>query len=104
MDNFSLCEECDRRMRRGQFCCICKNVYSENDYDTKMMFCSQCSKWIHMECEGLSPDEYECLTELPEEIPYVCKICHGSEVWPKWYQEVREEMQAGFEKVTVIFL
>eukprot|EP00795_Rhopilema_esculentum_P016718 gene16718-8170_t len=99
MRNFTLCEECDRRMRRGQFCSICENVYSENDYDTKMMYCSNCGKWIHMECEGLNADEYECLAELPEEVPYICKLCHSSEVWPKWYQEVREEMQAGFEKV-----
>ena len=56
-----------------------------------------------MECEGLNADEYECLAELPEEIPYVCKLCHSSEVWPRWYQEVREEIQAGFEKVTLLY-
>ena len=55
-----------------------------------------------MECEGLTIDEYECLAELPEEVPYVCKLCHNSEVWPRWYQEVREEIQAGFEKVNLL--
>lgn len=106
MNDFTLCEECSQRIERGQYCLICRNIYLEDDYDTKMMYCSSCCKWIHMECEGLNNDEYECLADLPEEIPYVCKLCHGSYVWPTWYQEVREEIQAGFEKVffTVFWL
>ena len=103
MKDFTLCEECNRRIERGQYCLICGNVYAENDYETKMMYCPDCCKWIHMECEGLNSDEYECLAELPEEIPYVCKLCHTSDVWPRWYQEVREEIQAGFEKVTLLY-
>ena len=100
MNDFTMCEECDRRVRRGQFCLLCEQVYSESDYETKMMYCTICEKWIHMECEGLSIDEYECLAELPDDIPYICKKCHDKEIWPKWYQEVREEINAGFEKVS----
>ncbi len=97
-----MCEECDRRVRRGQYCIVCEKVYSENDYETKMMYCTACKKWIHMECEGLSIDEYECLAELPDHIPYICKTCHDKETWPTWYQEVREEINAGFEKVSLL--
>eukprot|EP00794_Sanderia_malayensis_P011403 gene11403-12590_t len=104
MRKFTMCEECERRLKRGQYCLVCEKVYSETDYETKMMYCTICKKWIHMECEGLNTDEYECLAELPDNIPYICKKCHPDDTWPPWYQEVREEINAGFEKIYYDYL
>ena len=63
-----------------------------------MMQCAECEHWIHAQCQGLTTDQYECLSELPEEIHYVCKRCCQDDD-PRWFQELRAEMQAGYERV-----
>ena len=102
MNNFSLCHDCGIALEKGHYCPLCEQVYSENDFEAKMMFCSKCKKWVHMECEGINSDEYECLSELPDDLPYVCKGCYKGKDDPRWFKEIREEMQAGFQKVNIV--
>ena len=56
-----------------------------------------------MECEGITNDDYEILADLPDSIPYICKLCSKLDKQDtQWYKEVREELNSGFLKV--IFL
>lgn len=56
-----------------------------------------------MECEGINTDYYEILADLPEDIPYVCKLCPNNDVTitkkVDWYSEVKTELNNGFLKV-----
>ena len=94
-----MCEDCGSNWKRGNYCPVCLKLYKEDDDSLKMMFCSKCEKWIHMECEGISRDDYEILAELPENIPYVCKLCTNEHCKSNWYKEVQEELNNGFLKV-----
>jgi len=47
--------------------------YSDGDYDTAMMECSECGGWIHAHCEGIDGEEYQVLSFLPDSVSYVCK-------------------------------
>ena len=105
MHEFSHCFDCGRAWEKGNICPLCKKCYNDNDFDSKMMQCARCDLWIHSDCEGLTADQYECLSELPENIPYICKKCDDSgEMTPKWYTELMEEMQAGFDRVSKEFV
>ena len=60
-----------------------------------------------MECEGINTDYYEILADLPEDIPYVCKLCpnNNGNITQKidWYSEVKTELNNGFLKVRKLF-
>jgi len=98
-----MCEECGQNWKRKNFCPVCEVLYQEDDDSLKMMFCAQCERWIHMECEGITNDDYEILAELPDSIPYICKLCSKLDKHDTaWYKEVREELNGGFLKVLIL--
>ena len=100
MFDFSMCENCGMNWKKGNFCPVCEKIYGDHDDHLKMMCCCECDSWIHMECENISTDEYEILADLPESIPYICKICSGvDKMSTTWFKEVREELNGGFLKV-----
>ena len=101
MYGFSMCEQCGQNWKRKNYCPICEVLYQEDDDSLKMMFCSECERWIHMECEGITNDDYEILADLPDNIPYVCKLCTKTNTKEtSWYKEVQEELYNGFLKVS----
>lgn len=97
---FTHCDDCGRLYDQGNYCPVCDKCYSDCDFDSKMMQCARCDHWIHAQCQGISADQYECLSDLPEDVHYVCKLCCDEEN-PSWLQELRAEMEAGFERVTL---
>ncbi|XP_072048643.1 uncharacterized protein [Amphiura filiformis] len=101
--DFSLCQDCDKLFDKGNYCPVCNRCYEDDDYESKMMECAKCQRWIHAKCEGLTDDMYHIMTDLPETVPYTCVVCDP--VRPaKWQIELAEEMQAGFLNVmTAIF-
>lgn len=105
MCNFSMCEDCGTNWSRKNYCPVCEVIYQEDDDSLKMMLCSRCERWIHMECEGITEDDYEILADLPDSIPYICKLCSGQDMsHSTWYKEVRDEMNSGLLKVRLLYI
>lgn len=38
----------------GNFCPLCDKCYDDDDYESKMMQCGKCDRWVHSKCENLS--------------------------------------------------
>ncbi|KAM4651035.1 histone-lysine N-methyltransferase 2B [Discoglossus pictus] len=94
----SLCPECTKLYVKGNFCPICIRCYEENDYESKMVQCAKCSKWVHSKCEKLSDEGYEMLSNLPESIVYTCPPCLGSS-GAIWREAMLSELTSGLHEV-----
>ena len=47
-----------------------------------MVQCGKCDHWIHSHCENMTDEEYELLSELPEDsVIYLCRLCSDSKGW-----------------------
>ncbi|XP_067634471.1 histone-lysine N-methyltransferase trithorax isoform X2 [Eurosta solidaginis] len=73
--NLPMCTPCFKLRKRGNYCPICQRCYDDNDFDLKMMECGNCNHWVHSKCEGLSDEQYNLLSTLPESIEFICKKC-----------------------------
>lgn len=73
--NLPMCTPCFKLRKRGNYCPICQKCYDDNDFDLKMMECGNCNHWVHSKCEGLSDEQYNLLSTLPEAIEFICKKC-----------------------------
>ncbi|XP_014612848.1 PREDICTED: histone-lysine N-methyltransferase trithorax [Polistes canadensis] len=93
--NLPLCSMCFKLRQQGNYCPLCQKCYNENDFDTKMMECSECSCWVHARCEGLSDEKYQILSYLPDSIEFTCQQCSDN---PNsvWKNAVEAELKAGF--------
>nr|2KYU_A Chain A, Histone-lysine N-methyltransferase MLL [Homo sapiens] len=60
---------------KGNFCPLCDKCYDDDDYESKMMQCGKCDRWVHSKCENLSDEMYEILSNLPESVAYTCVNC-----------------------------
>ncbi|XP_053546144.1 histone-lysine N-methyltransferase 2B isoform X2 [Bombina bombina] len=94
----NLCSECSSLYQKGHFCPICTRCYEENDYESKMVQCAKCKKWVHSSCEELSDEGYEMLSNLPESIVYTCPSCLGSNS-AIWKEAMISELTAGIHDV-----
>lgn len=48
----------------------------------QMVQCGKCDHWIHSHCESMSDEEYEVLSELPEDsVIYLCRLCSDDKGW-----------------------
>ncbi|KAM4704417.1 histone-lysine N-methyltransferase 2B isoform 2-T2 [Rhinophrynus dorsalis] len=94
----SLCSECATLYERGNFCPICSRCYEENEYESKMIQCVTCNKWVHATCEGLSDEGYEILSNLPDSVVYTCPPCLGSNS-AIWREAMLSELTAGLHEV-----
>ncbi|KAG8141706.1 hypothetical protein E2320_007269 [Naja naja] len=55
--DFSLCHDCAKLFAKGNFCPLCDKCYDDDDYESKMMQCGKCDRWVHAKCEDLSGEE-----------------------------------------------
>ncbi|KAF5274604.1 hypothetical protein FQA39_LY07216 [Lamprigera yunnana] len=94
--NSPLCLMCFQLRKKGNFCPLCQKCYDDNDFDTKMMECAKCNMWIHAKCEGLSDEQYQILSLLPESVEFLCCIC---ESLPYWRKAVDSELRCSFNNV-----
>lgn len=99
MLEFTHCQDCGRQREQRNFCPLCDKCYSDDDFESKMVHCVDCGHWVHAECQGITPDQYECLSDLPEDVQFVCRQCQSEQETSPWYRELMEEMEAGFERV-----
>ncbi|CRK97266.1 CLUMA_CG010662, isoform A [Clunio marinus] len=92
--NLPMCSNCFRLRQKGNFCPLCQKCYENNDYDVKMMECGDCRRWVHSKCEGLTDEQYNLLSVLPEHIEFICKKCSPNNglanIW-------RESVEAEFK-------
>ncbi|CAK9818707.1 Histone-lysine N-methyltransferase trithorax [Anthophora plagiata] len=93
--NLPLCSMCFKLRQQGNYCPLCQRCYNENDFDTKMMECSECSYWVHAHCEGLSDERYQILSYLPDTIEFTCSQC-SSNPNSIWRNAIEAELKAGF--------
>ncbi|EFN68384.1 Histone-lysine N-methyltransferase trithorax, partial [Camponotus floridanus] len=96
--NLPLCSMCFKLRQQGNYCPLCQRCYNENDFDTKMMECSECSCWVHARCEGLSDERYQILSYLPDSIEFTCSQC-SSNINSVWRNAIEAELKAGFINV-----
>ncbi|XP_070548619.1 histone-lysine N-methyltransferase 2A-like isoform X1 [Ptychodera flava] len=96
--DFSLCQDCGKLFDKGNYCPLCQQCYTDDDYESKMMQCASCESWVHSKCEGLTDEMYQIMCELPEDIHYTCSKCKPEKP-AQWQIDIKEEMQAGFQLV-----
>ncbi|XP_057349132.1 histone-lysine N-methyltransferase 2B isoform X7 [Manis pentadactyla] len=96
--DYSLCPRCTQLYEKGNYCPICTRCYEDNDYESKMMQCAQCDHWVHAKCEGLSDEDYEILSGLPDSVLYTCGPCAGA-THPRWREALSGALQEGLRRV-----
>ncbi|RXM33206.1 Histone-lysine N-methyltransferase 2A [Acipenser ruthenus] len=77
--------------------------YDDDDYESKMMQCGKCDRWVHSKCENLTDEMYEILSNLPENIAYTCINCtdqHPAE----WRTALGKELQGSVRLVLTALL
>ncbi|NWJ07508.1 KMT2A methyltransferase, partial [Crypturellus undulatus] len=101
--DFSLCHDCAKLFAKGNFCPLCDKCYDDDDYESKMMQCGKCDRWVHSKCENLSDEMYEILSNLPESVAYTCINC--TEQHPaEWRLALEKELQASLRQVLTALL
>lgn len=58
-----------RRKQKVWLCGAC----SENCGNGETIYCENCKRWLHRECENRNKGEFELLATIS--IPYICKMC-----------------------------
>ncbi|XP_014295406.1 histone-lysine N-methyltransferase trithorax [Microplitis demolitor] len=97
--NLPLCSMCFKLRQRGNYCPLCQRCYNENDFNTKMMECNECSCWVHAQCEGLSDEFYQVLSYLPDSIEFTCSQCSPNQNSTSWRSAIDKELKSGFVAV-----
>ncbi|XP_042687822.1 histone-lysine N-methyltransferase 2A isoform X3 [Centrocercus urophasianus] len=101
--DFSLCHDCAKLFAKGNFCPLCDKCYDDDDYESKMMQCGKCDRWVHSKCENLSDEMYEILSNLPESVAYTCINC--TEQHPaEWRLALEKELQVSLKQVLTALL
>ena len=53
-DAFTCCADCNQLRNKGNFCPVCKEAYTDSDYESKMVQCAGCFHWVHAHCEDMT--------------------------------------------------
>ncbi|XP_035214983.1 LOW QUALITY PROTEIN: histone-lysine N-methyltransferase trithorax-like [Stegodyphus dumicola] len=93
-----LCQSCAKLTDKGNYCPVCHKCYEENDYDSEMVQCYKCSRWVHAKCDSITDEAYEILSCLPETVVYTCIICNEEPV-PLWRKAVKEYLKCGLRSI-----
>ncbi|XP_030632215.1 histone-lysine N-methyltransferase 2A [Chanos chanos] len=101
--DFSMCHDCAKLFAKGNFCPVCDKCYDDDDYDSKMMQCGKCDRWVHAKCESLTDEMYELLSNLPESVAYTCINCTESQP-AEWRTALEKEVQSSLRQVLTTLL
>lgn len=85
----SFCATCIKRVKSDEFCPVCIKCYDAEDYDTPMIQCNFCLRWVHLSCDPKRSAQYNAM----EDVDYCCKPCKRN--MNKWNSRVREDMENG---------
>lgn len=71
------CINCFSKVKKNQFCSVCMKTYKSDDYNTPMINCDYCLKWIHLKCTNISHKEYKKLSNInsQDKIEFCCYSC-----------------------------
>lgn len=98
--NLPMCSPCFRLRQKGNFCPLCQKCYEQNDFNIKMMECGDCRQWVHYKCEGLTDEQYNMLSVLPENIEFICRRCATTNTAADtWKEAVAAEFNRGLLNV-----
>lgn len=86
-DNDTLCHQCWVRIRNKAQCPSCMKAYDASDWSKDMVGC-ECERWVHVGCDGLTPELYQEL-QKPERAdePYACVVCRAEKNIPQFRSE-----------------
>ncbi|KAG9348259.1 hypothetical protein JZ751_001994, partial [Albula glossodonta] len=101
--DFSLCHDCAKLFAKGNFCPLCDKCYDDDDYESKMMQCGRCARWVHARCENLTDEMYEILSNLPESVAYTCTSCTQRPP-AEWRTALEKELQGSVRRVLTALL
>ncbi|XP_036381695.1 histone-lysine N-methyltransferase 2A [Megalops cyprinoides] len=101
--DFSLCHDCAKLFAKGNFCPLCDKCYDDDDYESKMMQCGKCDRWVHAKCEHLTDEMYEILSNLPESVAYTCTNCTDRPP-AEWRTALEKELQSSVRRVLTALL
>ncbi|GBL83584.1 Histone-lysine N-methyltransferase 2A [Araneus ventricosus] len=93
-----LCQPCAKLTDKGNYCPVCHKCYEENDYESKMVQCYKCNRWVHATCDNITDEGYEILSCLPETVVYTCIGC-TIETTPLWKKAIKEYLKHGLKSV-----
>ena len=67
-----------------------------------MVQCSECDHWVHAACESMTDQDYEILSDLPEEaVTFLCRLCaptsNDNDHTPKNEDNVRNVSSASWK-------
>ncbi|XP_042900948.1 histone-lysine N-methyltransferase 2B isoform X1 [Parasteatoda tepidariorum] len=93
-----LCQSCAKLTDKGNYCPVCHKCYEENDYESEMVQCFDCLRWVHAACDNISAEGYEILSCLPDSVVYTCINC-TDEVVPTWRKAIKEYLKHGLKNV-----
>ncbi|CAH2054575.1 unnamed protein product, partial [Iphiclides podalirius] len=51
------CRPCFKLRQKGNYCPLCQACYRDNDFDSKMMECGWCGRWVHASCEDVAMEK-----------------------------------------------
>ncbi|XP_031637437.1 histone-lysine N-methyltransferase trithorax [Contarinia nasturtii] len=98
--NLPMCSQCFKLRQKGSFCPLCQRCYEDNDFNIKMMECGDCHRWVHSKCEGLTDEQYNLLSVLPENIEFICRKCAKTNPTAStWRDAVLAELKTGLLSV-----
>ncbi|XP_031440103.1 histone-lysine N-methyltransferase 2A isoform X3 [Clupea harengus] len=99
--DFSLCHDCAKLVAKGNSCSLCDKCYDDEDYESKMMKCGRCSRWVHAKCESLTDEMYDIQSNLP--VAYTCANC--TEKQPaEWKTALKNKLQSSVHQVLTALL
>ncbi|KAG8190119.1 hypothetical protein JTE90_026689 [Oedothorax gibbosus] len=93
-----LCQPCAKLTDKGNYCPVCRKCYEENDYESEMVQCFKCNRWVHASCDNITAEGYEILSCLPDTVVYTCVQCSVEET-PMWKKAIKEYLKHGLKSV-----
>ena len=73
-EDYTLCGNCHKLILNKEYCPVCGKVYRpEDEFTTLMVQCDSCDWWIHAQCDGITQQEYDKLSDV--NATYICPLC-----------------------------
>ncbi|KAL5494454.1 hypothetical protein EMCRGX_G015790 [Ephydatia muelleri] len=89
-EDFTYCSTCLSLKEKGNYCPVCGECYADSDFDSKMVQCGSCEHWVHAKCENMTDDEYEILSDLPDSVVFLCRLCWDHTNEPAWRSAIHQ--------------
>lgn len=66
----------------------------------QMVQCGKCDHWVHASCESMNDQDYEILSELPEDsVFFLCRLCSEDHSASSWKPAVDQFFRTSLDQV-----